>query len=300
MSRLVRRSLIALGLLLGLAAAALAALQWAPLYHFAAHSPRALPQLFDPDGPLIVAHRGWSAAAPENTLKAFERAAALGLPFELDVHLCASGEVVVLHDETLERTTTGRGRVDETPYDTLRTLDAGAWFDPAFAGEPIPTLDRVLERFGGEVLIDIELKTTDRKAELAEAVVAAIRRHGLVDEVLVSSFDPFLLGHVRRIEPAIARGQLVATFEKSDLAWHEKRALINLLLNGESQPDVIMPAADLLTDDWLRWLKGQGYRVMVWTVDAPAEIDRWLAAGVDGIISNTPDRVLDAWTRRAP
>ena len=298
MSRLARRSLIAAGVLAALATAALAALLWAPLYRLAPHAPRTLPQLDHADGPLIIAHRGWSAAAPENTLKAFERAAGLGVAFELDVHLCATGEVVVLHDETLERTTNGSGRVEETPLDTLRALDAGSWFDPRFAGEPLPTLDRALERFGGEVLIDIEMKTTDRKAELARGVAEAVRRHGLVDQVIVSSFDPYLLGHLRRIEPAIARGQLVTTYEDADLAWYEKRALRNLLLNGEAQPDAILASDALLTPGWLRWLQAQGYRVMVWTVDDPADVARWLDAGVDGIISNTPDRVLEALTRR--
>lgn len=300
MPRLARRSLIVLGALLVVALAALAALQWAPLYRLAEHSPRPTPRLGGSDGPLIIAHRGWSAVAPENTMAAFERAVAAGVGFELDVHLCGSGEVVVLHDESLERTTDGTGAIEATPLDRLQTLDAGAWFDARFAGERLPTLDAVLARFGGEVLIDIELKTTDQKAELAQGVVDAVRRHGLVEQVMVSSFDPFLLGHVRRIEPAIARGQLVATFEKSDLAWHEKRVLGNLLLNGESQPDIIMPADDLLTPEWLAWLQARGYRVMVWTVDDPAAIERWVKAGVDGIISNTPDRVLDALARRAP
>lgn len=178
--------------------------------------------------------------------------------------------------------------------ETLAKLDAGKWFDPAFAGEPLPTLDAVLGRFGGEVLIDIELKTTKKKAALAEAVVALVRKYGLVEKVMVSSFDPFLLGEVARVEPGIARGLLVASFESSDLAWYEKRVLRNLLLNSVAKPDVIMPALEILTPEWLDWLHRQGYRVMVWTVDPPEAITRWAAAGVDGIITNTPDRALAA------
>lgn len=287
----VRRSLVALGALAGLAGLAVGALQWAPLYRLAPHAPRDLDHLFG-EAPLVVAHRGWSAIAPENTMRAFERAASMGLPFELDVHLAATGEVVVLHDDTLDRTTDGRGPVAEADLEALAKLDAGAWFDAAFTGEPLPTLDAVLARFGGEVLVDIELKTTPRKAALAEAVVAVVRKHRLVERVMVSSFDPYLLGEVARVEPGIARGLLVGSFESADLAWHEKRALRNLLLNGVARPDLIMPGHDILTPEWLAWLRGQGYRVMVWTVDEPAAIRRWIEAGIDGVITNTPDRAL--------
>lgn len=288
-----RRAALLIGAPLALALALLAALQWAPLYRFAPHAPRPIDRLLG-EGPVVLAHRGWSAVAPENTMRAFERAVALGVGFELDVHLSADGEVVVLHDDTLDRTTAGAGPVEAATAETLRGLEAGAWFGAEFAGEPVPTLGAVLDRFGGEVLVDIELKTTDRKAALAEAVVEAVRRRGLVDRVMVSSFDPYLLGEVRRVEPAIARGLLVSDFESSDLAWHERRALANLLLTGVAQPDLVMPSAELLTEGWLAWLRAQGYRVMVWTVDDPAALRRWVEAGVDGVITNTPDRALAA------
>ncbi len=292
-----RRALLVVVAATALLAATVAALAaFAPIYAWVHHAPRDTAALLG-DQPLVIAHRGWSAVAPENTLAAFRAAAELGVGFELDVGLCASGEAVVLHDKTLDRTTTGTGPLAEAPLDHLRTLDAGAWFDTSFAGEPLPTLADVLAELGGEVVIDIELKTADDKAALAAAVVADVTKAGLLDRVFVSSFDPFLLEQVRLADPTIVRGQLVGDFERSDLAWYEKRLLQNLAFNGGASPDLVIAQHDWLTAAWVEFLHARGYRVLVYTVNEPAAVARALEMGVDGIVTDTPDRFASAKDR---
>ena len=272
-------ALIALSVL-----AALGALAFGGLEYLMPHNPRASArELIKPP---LVAHRGYSAAAPENTLAAFARAAELGVSMELDVTLAATGEVVVIHDDTLERTTDGAGLVADISLEQLRTLDAGSWFDPAFAGERVPTLAEVLELVDGRAIIDVELKTTDDKRALAEAVVEQLRAGEALGWTFVSSFDPFLLEQVRLIEPAIHRAQLVGTFESSDLAWHEKRLLQNLGLNGRAQPDMVIAGDGFVTREWVERNRARGYVVMVYTINDRARADELLGWGVDAVISD--------------
>ena len=258
------------------------------------HPPRPVADLLQ--GSPVVAHRGWSAAAPENTLAAFERAAELGVMIELDVCLAATGEVMVIHDDHLDRTTNGSGAVAETPFETLQSLDAGSWFSDEFAGEPIPTLGDVLAAVDGRVAIDIELKTTPHKAPLANAVVDVVREAGQVDQVFVSSFDPLLLAHVRKAEPAIRRGQLVGSFAGVDMALYQKWLLQKMALNYWSRPDLVIGSDDFVTEAWVQKKRRRGYGVMVYTVNDPARMQELLRWGVDAVITDAPDvgrNVLD-------
>ncbi len=172
------------------------------------HRPRDTDMLF---GDFTVqGHRGGAELAPENTMAAFDRAAALGVGFELDVMLSADGVPVVFHDDHLERLTDGQGRLEALDLEQLRGLDAGLHFDPEFAGERIPTLDEVLARHGHEVVINIEVKSSKGadNAALARAVVDVVHHRGLEDRVLITSFSPFLLAEIRALDPSILRGQI--------------------------------------------------------------------------------------------
>ena len=129
--------------------------------------------------PLIVAHRGDSANAPENTLASFRLALANGADgIELDVMFSADQKLVVIHDDTLDRTTNGHGLVGATPSDAIRELDAGSRFGEKFKGEPVPLLDEVFAEFGGKFLINVELKNYKTpKDQLPDFVVALIKKH---------------------------------------------------------------------------------------------------------------------------
>ncbi|MBE9472348.1 MAG: glycerophosphodiester phosphodiesterase, partial [Chloroflexi bacterium] len=159
-----------------------------------------------------IAHRGASAVAPPNTLAAFEKAVELGADgIEFDVHLSADGVLVVIHDFNVDDTTDGSGRVAEMTLAQLKQLDAGSRFDPAFAGERIPTLEEVLETVGSRLLLNIELKCFSlRDNGLERAVIAQVKRHGPAARVLLSSFNPFSLRRAKKIAPHIPVGLLYA------------------------------------------------------------------------------------------
>jgi len=255
------------------------------------HQPRGLGALAEPAQ--VLGHRGAAGLAPENTEPAFAAAAELGVGFELDVTLSSDGQVVVMHDDALDRTTTGSGEVSDTPWQTIAGLDAGSWMGAEWEGTRVPTLDQVLERFGGRVLIDIELKTTPRKLELARAVVESVQAHDAVDSVVVTSFDPYLLEHVAALEPLIRRGQLTATFKDSDLSLVQKLVLRHVGLKRKSRPDFIAVEHVRATRRYVKRWHRRGYPVVVWTVNDPERMAELRDNGVDGIITDRPDLALE-------
>jgi glycerophosphoryl diester phosphodiesterase len=155
--------------------------------------------------PWIIGHRGAPLEAPENTLASFERALELGAKaIELDVRLCADGEVVVIHDPTLDRTTSGSGPVESCPLQALRSLDAGSWFSPRFGGEQVPLLEEALELTRDRAVLAVELKEEAAACPaLAPAVVDRLRAAGRIEEVIVLSQDLDTVHLLRRLEPSL-------------------------------------------------------------------------------------------------
>jgi len=265
------------------------------------HDPRPTTSLLG-TSPLVIGHRGAAALAPENTLAGFRLARDLGVAFELDVTMSADGRVVVIHDDELDRTTSGAGFVDETSWADLARLDAGGWYGEGFAGEPLPTLDMVFEEIGGDVPIDVEIKSPrdrTRAAELAGLVVDCIEKYGMEERVFITSFNPLVLAAVRERAPEIPRGQLVGTFEGSELGGLTKMVLKKLWLNKRADADIIVAESAFLTPARMRHYLAHGYRVMAWTVNDEAEMRRLLGLGVSGIITDDPALAL-AVVRNGP
>ena len=236
----------------------------------------------DTNRTLNIAHRGASAAAPANTLAAFEKAIELGADgIELDVHLSVDGVSVVIHDATVDATTNGSGRVAEMTLAQLKQLDAGSWFAPTFAGERIPTLEEVLEAVGNQLLLNIELKSTTWGNELEQAVVAQVERHGLDERVLFSSFNPLSLWWIKKIAPHIPVGLLYVP----GLPLFLYQVLLTALVPHEA----CHPGHTTVDAGYVAWARRNGYQVNVWTVDDPDEMRRLVDLGVDGIITNVPD-----------
>ncbi|MBN1543234.1 glycerophosphodiester phosphodiesterase [candidate division KSB1 bacterium] len=226
------------------------------------------------------AHRGASAWAPENTMAALRLALQMGAnSLELDVHLSADGNAVLLHDDTLDRTTDGRGPVQRHSLEHLRTLDAGSWFAPEFAGEPIPTLQEVLSRLEECPLLNIEIKGGNDVSRLAEVVTAEIRKQKAVDRVLVTSFDATAIQAVKAIDSKIAVG-LISFKRRPDL------------LQGEWEAVSCHHA--LVDEAFLDSARQAGKKVLVWTVNETEAMKDLLRLGVDGIITNYPDRLASA------
>jgi glycerophosphoryl diester phosphodiesterase len=235
------------------------------------------------DRVLNFAHRGASHDAPGNTLAAFRLAREMGADgVELDVQASKDGEAVVIHDFTVDATTDGQGAVKDKTLAELKELDAGSSFDDRFAGQRIPTLQEVIVEVGHQLLLNIELKTkVFGSADLVAEVVRLIEDHNLVHRAIVSSFNPFALHQVKRLNPRLNTGILYFF----DLPANLVRALLIAL----ADPDALHPEKGLVTQEYMNWAKERGYRVNAWTVDEPAEMERLIALGVDGIITNRPD-----------
>jgi glycerophosphoryl diester phosphodiesterase len=227
----------------------------------------------------VIAHRGASGTAPENTLAAFQRAEALGAHMiELDVQLSRDAEVVVFHDTRLERTTNGRGAVGERTLAALRRLDAGAWFAPRFVGERVPTLVEVLRAVA--LPVNVELKPGIH--DLEERVLAAVHAAQALGRVLFSSFDPCALERLRARAPEASLAVLWQTQPISDALRLAKRVVARALHLRK----------DAATAETLASAVAAGLTVSVWTVNDPAEIRRLAAGGVTGVFTDYPERFL--------
>jgi glycerophosphoryl diester phosphodiesterase len=230
--------------------------------------------------PLVYAHRGASADAPENTLAAFRLALQQGADgIELDAQRCASGEVVVVHDESLLRTTGRDALVTRTPWSELRALDAGAWKAQQFRGEGVPLLAQVLEAFPRLVNVELKCETADDGGLTAE-VVRIVREAGAADRVLLSSFNPVCLWRARLRAPRIPRALL---FER-DQRWVLRSGLSAPLVGALAlHPEHVLATPERVS----RWRK-RGYSLACWTVDDPDAAARLYGSGVGAFITNRP------------
>ena len=231
--------------------------------------------------PLVIAHRGASAIAPENTLAAFERAFKLGADaVELDAKRTLDGEVVTFHDPTLRRTTGAAGSVGSRTLRELRSLDAGAWKSEAFRGERIPTLSEVLETIGRRLLVNIELSDYwGGQERLVERVVAIVQAHRMSVRVLLSSFDSGALASARKMAPEIARGHLVGPTWLAYRDFFRQKVPVTALHPHESR----------VRRDRIEAAHRSGCRVHVYTVQEEERMRTFWAWGVDGLITDLPD-----------
>jgi glycerophosphoryl diester phosphodiesterase len=238
--------------------------------------------------PLIIAHRGSSAYAPENTLAAFNLAAAQGADaIELDVDLTRDGHVIVMHDATIDRTTDGHGRVADLTLDEIRRVDAGVWKAAEFKGERVPLLDEVLAAVGQAVLIDIEIKGMSLRGHgLEQQVAALIAKHDLFDRVVLSSFNPFALRRAKQIDPRLACGLIYS----SDLPIFLRKAWLAPLI---PQLNARHPHHSQITRSVVEQFHAQGQSVYVWTVNQAGVAHAMAQFGVDGLIGDDPVLIRD-------
>lgn len=229
--------------------------------------------------PHVVAHRGYSAVAPENTLPALAAAVAAADWVEFDVRTTADGVPVVIHDRTLDRTTTGTGAVGAAPAADLARLDAGSWFSVAYRGTGVPTLAAVLDLLGptrARILLEIKPPATDDEVK---AVLAQVAERGLVDRTILQSFDDGVLRAAAVMLPELRRGVLRLRPDPDPVGACTGHGAV--LYN---------PAlADLVADPALvPRLQATGVRVMPWTVNTAAGWADAVALGVDGLITDRP------------
>ena len=231
----------------------------------------------------VTAHRGFSRKAPENTLPAFEAAMDCGADYiELDVQLTADDVLVVCHDDKLDRTTDGTGKLSSYTYDELMQFSAGSWFgkDGEFDDVRIPSMTEVLDLVGKDIMLNIEIKRSGDPKRTAEKVVELVEEYGIVNSCYVTSFSYPALKKVKQLNPKI------------------KTAFIANLATATSYAQ--LPYIDAVSMNYLfvnqsvvNSAHHNGKRIFVWTVDRQSEMQKMMALGVDNIITDRPDRALD-------
>lgn len=256
--------------------------------------------LLDPDARIVIAHRGDSAHAPENTLESFARAVALGVhALEFDCRVSSDGVAVVVHDAVLDRTTDARGPVRALSARALGEVDAGARFTPdggrtypyAGRGVGVPTLDAVLDAFPDTpVLIEV------KELEACDAVRTTLDRHAALGRAVVASFRDDVVAYFRRTPYPTGAAQ-------GDVARLLRAAVVGGRVEPAYQAASVPPSyrgLPLPLGRFARLLRPAGVPVYVWTVDEPRAAVRLWDLGVSGIVSNDPGRILDALRGRAP
>jgi glycerophosphoryl diester phosphodiesterase len=235
--------------------------------------------------PLIFAHRGFSERYPENTMKAFHSALIYGAQLvELDVRLTKDEKVVVIHDDSVDRTTNGQGPVCSHTLAELEQLDAGSWFNTRFSGERIPTLEEVLVQFSGKLCFNIELKTSDVvnaecTGDLERSVIALIKRTNSRDRVLISSFDPVKVGKIRELDSQVRVGLIAHEYKSDDIIsrCRELRAYSfhpNLKYSKQTMIEPIQKA---------------GFFVFPFNIKTQSDLEKAQKFGVDGYFVNDPE-----------
>ena len=234
----------------------------------------------------VIAHRGFSGAAPENTIASVRAAIEIQADMvEIDVTLTSDGHIVVIHDETLDRTTNGSGKVSDFSRAELQLLDAGAWFAPTFAGERIPSLDAVLDEIEDRILLNVEIKSEAVDRGVVPKVASSIRKRGMIDQVVVSSFSPTALQQMHSVAPEIRTAVLYNT------TFHKGQDSVEIVTDlGAS---VFNIKRQRLTGKMMRRCREHDIPVGIYTVNKPARMRRLVKKGVNAIFTDHPDRLID-------
>lgn len=286
------------------------------------------------DKALIIAHRGSSKLAPENTMASFKEAFKHGATaIELDVHRTKDGHLVIMHDDTLDRTTTGRGRVGDFTLKELKELDAGSWFGPQFTGEKIPTLEEVLDWAKGKVKVDIEVKNSRQYPGIEQDILRIVEEKELKDDVFITSFDKSVSENIEALAPEIKTGLLispdplvkslkigtvggmVAGLAGGLIGGAGALISIGLMIAGggagfliskeigekislkgslQEKADVILPYWALIGTTFVNKAHGENKEVYSYTANSPKLVNKLVnKTGVDGIITDTPEKFLE-------
>jgi len=232
--------------------------------------------------PWVIAHRGASAVAPENTMAAFRRAVAMGVDcIETDLHLSRDGRLIIVHDATLNRTTNGDGLVKNFTFSELRQLDAGRWFSEDFAGERLPAVEELLDLAEpADLSLYLEIKGGAGYG-VERAVISALRGRKESKAAVILCFDPSVLDRIHQLDRLLMTGLL---FESDGLDMVREAVRV-----GARQ---IAPRGDCVTSELLEDAHRRGLKVIAWTINDPVQMRALASAGVDGIMTNHPDRLI--------
>ncbi|MEJ9232587.1 glycerophosphodiester phosphodiesterase [Peribacillus butanolivorans] len=234
-----------------------------------------------------VAHRGASAYAPENTMAAYDKAVKMKADYiEIDVQRSKDGELVLIHDTTVDRTTDGSGKVGDFTFEELRSLDAGSWKGEQFAGEQIPTFDEILDRYHGKIGILIELKAPELYPGIEESVAEELKERNLDkpqnEKIILQSFNHKTMEKMNDLVPKVPIG--VLTSSRADTTEQA-------LQEFSTYADYFNPSYGIVTKELVNQVHSLDMKIGSWTVRSQEAADFLLDMGVDAIITDYPDYV---------
>jgi glycerophosphoryl diester phosphodiesterase len=259
--------------------------------------PKVHPKYYNKKYPVtVIAHRGYRDVAPENTLSAFRKAVQLGADMvELDVHLSKDGQVVVMHDDTLDRTTNGTGPVENKTLAELKLLDAGAFFSPVFKGEPIPTLEEVLQFAKDKISVNIEIKKEavekQSQAGIEKKVVDLMVNSGMQEYLMVSSFSAVAITRIKQINPSISTGYLMV----SDGLFSSQVSRV-----AKVKADAVHEMGPFVSKNDVVKSHEHDIEENTWTINDPHKMSELINKGVDGLITDRPDLAIRVLEEKYP
>ncbi len=232
------------------------------------------------DSWIRIAHRGASGIAPENTCAAFKKAIEIGVDaIELDLHGTLDGEIVAIHDTSLDRTTNIKGHINQNTLNTIKQADAGTWFSPQYADQTVPTLEEALDCIAGTTIAVLEIKDDS----IAEPVVQKITEMNLIEMVVIISFQTDVLKTVRTMEPRIPTGWLIGSRNGNANPVHLCQQLVSMGCNLLNVNHI------LIASEFAFEVRRRGIALWSWTVDNIESMRELLKYGVQGITSNHPE-----------
>lgn len=240
---------------------------------------------------IVIAHRGASGLAPENTIASFTKAMEFNVDFiELDVHVSKDDSLIVIHDYNVERTTNGEGEIEDLTYNYIKSLDAGSEFKPEFKGEKVPTLDEVIKLSGGKTKVLIELKwpKDGLYKDLVKKVIACIRSNKAESWVVIQSFEVAYLDEMHTLAPDLECQQLIIA-PKGIMPMHVTRKLKGGKFTPLPYVRSVNPHHMFVTKAWVEKMHKEHKTVYPFTLNTEEKMRKAINLGVDGIITNFPD-----------
>jgi glycerophosphoryl diester phosphodiesterase len=237
--------------------------------------------------PKVIAHRGGRRWAPENTMAAFKLSLSAGVDgIELDIHRCSTGELVVIHDDDVNRTTDSVGNVQDISWAELQRLDAGSWFDPRFSDERIPSLRDVLDLIAGKIILNIEVKNTPIDYSGIEEDLLELLQDYPKETIIISSFDHKLMQKFAKLDSSLNIA-LLADGLFIDVNAYAKQ------MNAKFWH----PCFGSLREDAVEEAHAGGLQINAWTVNAPRDWAQAVIMKLEGIVTDDPEGLISYLNR---
>jgi glycerophosphoryl diester phosphodiesterase len=261
--------------------------------------PKVHPKYYHQKYPIVVmGHRGFKDVAPENTMGSFKKTLQVGADMiELDVHLSKDGELIVMHDATVDRTTNGTGAIKDKTLEELKKLDAGSKFSPVFKDERIPTLEEVLQFAKDKISVNIEIKKEAVEENPApgmgveEKVANLVAKYDMVEHVIICSFSPLALSRIKQINPMLPTGYLIVT---------EPFLTSQVNMAAKVKADAVHEYRSFVSKREIENAHKYNIHENVWTVDKPHNMADLIDRGVDALITDRPDLALKVLAEKFP